>query len=230
MESWQQHIDLYCERLGPGLWAEPLNLLTNAGFLVAAWLLFRDARQRHRGVAVPRHQATPFGVYTGLAVAVAVIGIGSGLFHSFATVWAQAADVIPIAAFVVFYAYALPRWGFEWSAGRSGCVVLGLGLATGLGLLVPGSWANGSQMYFGPLAILLVLALLARFRVRRTSGLCLGAAFAVFVISLLLRMVDQQLCSVWPYGTHFGWHLANAGVLYLAVREYAATLAREGSC
>jgi hypothetical protein len=25
-------IDAYCERLGPGLWAEPLNALTNLAF------------------------------------------------------------------------------------------------------------------------------------------------------------------------------------------------------
>jgi hypothetical protein len=29
-------IDAYCERLGPGLWAEPLNALTNLAFIVAA--------------------------------------------------------------------------------------------------------------------------------------------------------------------------------------------------
>lgn len=27
-----EFIDIYCERLGPGLWAEPLNALTNAAF------------------------------------------------------------------------------------------------------------------------------------------------------------------------------------------------------
>ena len=32
-------LDLYCERLGPGLLAEPLNAVTNGAFLVAAWRL-----------------------------------------------------------------------------------------------------------------------------------------------------------------------------------------------
>jgi len=30
-------MDAYCERLGPGLFAEPLNALTNVSFLLAAW-------------------------------------------------------------------------------------------------------------------------------------------------------------------------------------------------
>ncbi len=34
-------IDLYCERTGPGLWAEPFNALTNLSFFVAAWFAWR---------------------------------------------------------------------------------------------------------------------------------------------------------------------------------------------
>jgi hypothetical protein len=36
--NWTQAVDIYCERLGPGLWAEPLNAVTNVAFFVAAWL------------------------------------------------------------------------------------------------------------------------------------------------------------------------------------------------
>ena len=37
-------IDLYCERTGPGLWAEPVNALTNLAFFAAAWALWHSAR------------------------------------------------------------------------------------------------------------------------------------------------------------------------------------------
>ena len=33
------HIDIYCERLGPGFWAEPLNATSNLAFIVSATLL-----------------------------------------------------------------------------------------------------------------------------------------------------------------------------------------------
>ena len=36
----------YCERTGPGLCDEPLNAVTNAAFLVAAWAVWRLARRR----------------------------------------------------------------------------------------------------------------------------------------------------------------------------------------
>jgi len=38
-------IDLYCERLGPGLWAEPLNALTNLAFLLTALASWQLARR-----------------------------------------------------------------------------------------------------------------------------------------------------------------------------------------
>ena len=35
-------VDHYCERTDPGIWAEPLNALTNLAFIIAAWLLWHD--------------------------------------------------------------------------------------------------------------------------------------------------------------------------------------------
>ena len=35
------YIDIYCERIEPGLWAEPLNAITNLAFIIAAFLLIR---------------------------------------------------------------------------------------------------------------------------------------------------------------------------------------------
>src|SRR3546814_4103286 len=87
-------IDLYCERVGPGLWAEPLNLVTNLAFILAGVLLVVALRR-----AEPAVRRDP--AIIGLAVLVLVVGIGSGLFHSFATRWAALADVIPIALLIL---------------------------------------------------------------------------------------------------------------------------------
>ncbi len=40
-------------------------------------------------------------------------------------------------------------------------------------------------------------------------------AGGLFTLSLTLRTLDQPLCSAWPYGLHFLWHLLNATVLGL---------------
>src|SRR3972149_8535604 len=42
-------IDLYCEVLGPGLWAEPLNALTNLAFLLTALASWQLARRSESG-------------------------------------------------------------------------------------------------------------------------------------------------------------------------------------
>ncbi|CAN0604740.1 unnamed protein product, partial [Ectocarpus sp. 12 AP-2014] len=58
-------IDAYCERMDAGFWAEPVNALTNAAFLIAAYLLYRQLRGTDDRAAL---------ALTGL---VAAIGIGS---------------------------------------------------------------------------------------------------------------------------------------------------------
>ena len=69
-------VDLYCERLGPGLFAEPLNALSNLAFLGAsAWLLLLR----------PGADSSPWYGRV-LAVLLFLIGLASLSFHLFATV------------------------------------------------------------------------------------------------------------------------------------------------
>jgi len=37
-------MDLYCERLGPGLWAEPINASSNLTFFIAVWAIWHLAQ------------------------------------------------------------------------------------------------------------------------------------------------------------------------------------------
>ena len=104
--DWTRQLDGYCERLAPGIWAEPLNAVTNLAFLGAALLMWR------RGVGLG-----PARLLCGWLFA---IGVGSFLFHTFATPWAALADVVPIFAFVVTYIVLVNRDLFGmptlWSA------------------------------------------------------------------------------------------------------------------
>lgn len=87
------YIDIYCERLVTGLWAEPFNALTNLSFFIAAWASWRSAN---------RYQTLSIGVWLLISL-IAAIGIGSTLFHTFATSWANLADVLPIFLFQICY-------------------------------------------------------------------------------------------------------------------------------
>ena len=191
-------IDLYCERLGPGLLAEPLNAVTNGAFLVAAWRLASLARG-DRGVLA-------------LAALALAIGVGSSLFHTFATGWALAAAVLPIPLFQLLFLLLYLRR----RAGLALAPAAGLCLAFLLACLAGRSWPtvlNGSLAYA---PTLLVLALLAWHQQRRGEPASLGWACGLFSLSLLLRSLDNQFCALWPIGTHLFWHLLNAAVLVLS--------------
>jgi len=202
-------IDAYCERLGPGLWAEPVNAVTNLAFvLVAAWLWPRVA-----GLPLARV----------LCVVLAAIGVGSGLFHTLATGWAALADVVPIAVFVLIYVFAVNRdvWGWPlWGAALGVVAFLPYAAVTG--------WVFAQLPFFGISAVywpvpLLILAYAFALRGRAPAtarGLAIGAG--ILCLSLTARSLDDTLCPALPLGTHFMWHLLNAVMLGWMIAVYRA--------
>lgn len=206
--DWHRLIDAYCERASAAFWAEPINALTNLAFLVVALglaiLLWRTPAAR---------QAPSLWL---LVLLVATIGVGSFLFHTFATAWAAAADVAPIVLFMHLYAACFARWvlGLPWRWAWLGAPLF-FALARTVGWVVqPGTLGMG-----GYLPALLALGGFALWCVWRGLPQARGYALAaaVFAVSLAFRQADGPLCSWWPWGTHFIWHLLNAVTLGLAV-------------
>jgi hypothetical protein len=195
--DWTRAIDGYCERLGPQYWAEPINAVTNAGFVLVALFLWPRVR----------------GVDRVLVVILGVIGIGSYLFHTHGQVWAALADVAPIGAFVLVYIFVANRdyWGMRpgWAFGAT---VLFFPYAA---LMVPVfEWLRlGSSSAYAPVALMIAgYAVALRRRLPEVArGLGIGAA--LLALSITFRALDEPLCSVIPFGTHFLWHLLNAAML-----------------
>lgn len=217
--DWFEPIRAYCERTDGAFWAEPINAVSNAAFLAAA------------GFAVWRERTGPRGdpVCLGLAGLVAVVGVGSFLFHTVASRWSMLADVIPIALFIHAY-FALAMYRFLGLGLRaSGAVTLAfaafaagsttmLEAATGLSLA---TLTNGSIDYlpallalFGVSAALLGSTVGGLPDPRREAGLRMAWIALLFLVSLGFRTLDRTICADWPSGTHFLWHLLNAGVLF----------------
>jgi hypothetical protein len=198
-------LDLYCERLWPGLLAEPLNALSNGAFFVAAgWIWARSRRRRDRGLGV-------------LAVLVLAIGIGSSLFHTLATTGALLADVLPILLFQLVFLWLYLRRNACLSRSAAG-LLTALFLAAGLASRSLGGVLNGSLSYAPALGVLLLLGLHQRRTASHEPWLLLGAA-ALFTLSLGFRTVDPMVCAWLPSGTHLLWHLLNAVVLALTARS-----------
>jgi hypothetical protein len=199
-------LDLYCERVGPGLWAEPLNALSNAAFFVAAWAAWRFARRR--GALSP-------GVWTLLALMVAV-GIGSSLFHTFATAWARWLDVLTIALFQVSYLWLYMRrltpLGVPTAAG-----MLGLFVAAVLAGRQFPHLLNRSLTY-APAVVAIVALAVYHARAGKAARGSVVAAAAIFLAAVAFRTIDHAVCAAFPYGTHFLWHLLIPVSLYLLMR------------
>lgn len=199
--DWFRAVDSYCERIGPDFWAEPLNAATNAAFVIAAALMWRRAR------GLPPARA--------MCVTLGVIGVGSFLFHTFATASAGVADVLPILAFILIYVFAASRdlLGLPvlWSAAATAAFLPYAALtAPALAALIP---SLGSSAGYAPVPLLIAVyaALMVRRAPATARGLAVGAG--LLVISLVFRTLDMPLCRVWPAGTHFLWHLLNAVML-----------------
>ncbi|MGD1701640.1 ceramidase domain-containing protein [Dapis sp. BLCC M229] len=92
-------IDIYCERVQPGLWDEPINAISNFAFFIAAWSSWRLAQSLN----------VKFLDVKLLIYLMVAIGIGSSLFHTYATGWALLMDVIPITMFQIFYLWVYNR-------------------------------------------------------------------------------------------------------------------------
>ncbi len=233
--DWTQKVFAYCERgLNPAFWAEPVNATTNAGFLIASIIAFALLYSE------PNHKRT---LTRHLLIAlVFIIGVGSFLFHTFATRWAAIADVAPIGIFMLAYlVFALRRFvganvfwslvglalfiGAMMAAGRLQCWDGQIGFNLDIPEGARGRCLNGSVGYLPAWASMLLIGgyLTAfaseTFTRRRTAPLVLSAGL-VFTASVAFRSFDMALCQTFtiagtPIGTHFMWHVLNAITLFL---------------
>ena len=199
-------VDLYCERLDAEFWAEPINALTNAAFLLAAWGVWRLSR---------RSLTLSPGVWLLIATVVA-IGIGSFVFHTVATGWARWLDVLPILIFQLLFLWLYGRQVIALTRPTSGLLLVGFLAAATLGRQFP-AILNGSLIY-AP-AFLAILGLgLYHARIAASGRFDLLAAAGLLAVSILFRTMDNAVCSAIPIGTHFLWHLGNGAVVYFALR------------
>lgn len=208
------YVDLYCERLAPGLLGEPLNTLSNAAFFLAAWLVARDARRL--GALRPDNAV--------LVALTAIVGIGSTAFHMLATTWANWLDLVPILVFQLAFLWIYARRELRWRT-LAAAVLVAAFLAIALYARQFQEPLNGSITYAPALVTIFALGLHHRAAHAREPPLLLIAA-GVFTVSLFLRTIDAAACERFPLGTHFCWHLLNGVVLYLAVRSLLGTVER----
>jgi len=236
--AWGEQVFRYCERgQDPAFWAEPFNALTNAAFVVAAGLL--ALRVRSLSPSLPRSDALVLQLLVALAASV---GLGSFLFHTFATKWSRLADVIPIGAFMGAYLVFALRAFFHLSW-RVTLAILGAFLAVSAlaaSIACPRQFVSitqaarepclkGAMGYIPALAALAITGTLLHRR-HAASGRLLTAA-GIFLAAIILRWLDRDLCAATTLlgkvrGTHPLWHLLNAATVYVLIAAAIDGLSR----
>ena len=200
------YMDAYCERTAPGLLAEPLNAITNASFLIAAWAAWFLVRRSGR---------LPADIQILLWLSAAT-GIGSGLWHTYATAWALILDIIPILLFLVGFFWLYMRGEAGMPTPFVVATIVVFLLATVLAQRFAGV-LHGALYYTPGLILLLALGVLHARR-RADERYVLLAAAGVYALALVFRTLDQEVCPAFPIGTHFLWHSLIGLAAYLAMR------------
>ncbi len=213
--NWREPVFDYCERQSAAFWAEPLNALTNAAFLVAAGAAFLLWRR----IGAKDYPAL------ALILVTASVGVGSFIFHTVATKGAMLLDVIPIAVFIYGYFFLTLRRLFGADGVAAAAITLAFG-AFSYGVNAAISGLNGSAAYLPALGALIAFAALlraptedkARTARRQAAALGLATAAGIFFVSVCFRTMDRAICSAFPLGAHFLWHLLNAAALWILLR------------
>lgn len=224
--QWSQQLFNYCERaLDSSFWAEPFNAASNAAFILAAGTAAITARQQSR----------PMAIEWMLITLVALIGVGSFLFHTLATRWAAVADAAPIGIFMVVYIiFAMRRFlTAPWVIVFAGVALFLFSFRAMSAATCDMSWMpvtaaagrgclNGSLAY-GPALVAITVLSTAIMIIRHPATKWIAAATAALAVSLVFRAIDFEVCSATeifghPRGTHPLWHLTNAFVLYFLLR------------
>ena len=182
-------------------WAEPLNTWSN--FLFLAVIVFF-------GVRLLRSPKKPPLFLLCLPILTAGF-IGGVLYHGLRSwdVWYYL-DFVPILVLsqivALYFWYRSDRvlWGVFIML-----VVQTLFLA--LKWWVPMSTAAQGTLFYIPLAInVLVAALVATRRMPQFQWLPFITSGVLIMVALFFRQMDERAANIFPWGTHFLWHIFGA--------------------
>lgn len=207
-------VDLYCERTLDGLFAEPWNLFSNVVFFIVFFVI----RKRLAAENITSR------LFQSLNFLILAIAIGSTLFHSFARFWALVLDVGPISIFMLLYVITYLVCILRLDTRRVIVISVLFVLFTASLRVIKVEGLNNSEFYFSPLLAILLM-FIDRYRRHDVSAKMYGFTLISFSAALFCRIMDAQICAIFPIGTHFLWHVFNGACVYFCMK--AIILARQ---
>jgi hypothetical protein len=208
-----------CERTSHSFLAEPLNVISSFAFIFVAVAIYR---LYHRHEDLQKKWIWDVHALTFLTF---LIGINSIVFHMFPNRTTELADTLTIVLFIVLY-----FWSVLFRVARTTifqavvCFVAFVGFSHILVAQFPNS-LNDSIGYLSTMIALIMIAVHLHLRARPSSQHFMLAAI-VGVCSLFCRAIDRAVCDEIFFGTHFIWHMLNATLLYILLKQLVRNVNR----
>jgi len=208
---------IYCETGHAWLgMAEPVNTITNAAIIIAAYFAYRYVKKSRVGFSAD---------LVLLIFLLAAVGIGSTLWHGLRTMWALQLDWIPGVLFLLVFTALWFRQLFGWAAGIGGAILMyGATVAS-----VAFTWRTFGDLHgattnlrFVPgFAVITLFALGLVAATARKYGSKAGTQGAIILScgigAAVARSIDLIVCPYVPMGTHFLWHLLLSTASFLGI-------------
>lgn len=201
-----RYISQYCERAGAGFFSEPFNVISSLAILVSAYFIYKFLKK----------QAIKSFRYWFLFLLLVIVGFGSILWHSFRHPLVLALDAIPIYIFFFTFLYLLLKRLTESTIGALVLLISFFVVQVLASYFFP-DFINGTvrHVIFATFSLSLIIWVYRKFK---NLNRHLLAAFLLYVLAIIFRLIDNSVCSIFPIGTHFLWHILNAAVAYFAIR------------
>lgn len=208
-----------CERTALGPLAEPLNVLSSLAFMFVAIAIYRHYHS-HEDV-----QKKWIWDIHALTFITFLIGVNSIAFHAFPSQITELADTLTIVLFIMLYfTSVLFRIGRTTIYEGVICLVAFVGFSHILVHQFPRA-LNDSIGYLSSMIALIMIAVHLHLKARPSSAHFMFAAI-IGVVSLSCRIIDRELCSMLPTGTHFLWHTLNATLMYILLKQLVRNVNR----
>lgn len=213
------HGPIYCETGHPWMgMAEPVNTITNAAILIAAYFAYRYVKRSRVGFS---------GDLVLLLFFLTWVGIGSALWHGLRTRWALNFDWIPGVLYLLTLTVLWIRVLFErrwlgWLVGVGGMLAMLVIAGAGVRYFGNSLAAITPNLRFSPMfATVAVFGLVMVTATARIYGGSLATHGAIILLcgiaAAVFRSIDLVVCPVIPFGTHFLWHMLLATAAFLGV-------------
>lgn len=220
LETPLVHFYGVCERREPDeLWAEPLNVISSVGFLVAAYLILKKCIGHPE---IKKEKKWDIHILNFLVLA---IGCSSVIFHMAPSHYTELLDIFFIVAFInIFFLSFMVRVA---KLKIYQIVVAYLAFTGSTHMLVsqfPNAM-NDSIAYLSSVFTIIFIAFYLKKK-RRAGSTDFKYAAIIGMISLTFRSIDNYVCDYIHIGTHFMWHFLNSVLIYLLLKQLVRSVNR----